>query len=834
MLQYQRGPDTPKGSSKNGVGSLEVLRVLEQLPADEKLVRFFEREGGYEVYADTAILIAGLLFRNVAQFTTVVKELLLERRVEVWAFNAARRSWKVSVRASPGNYEQLEKLVMEDVELAAPVICSVHMRMMEGGQRRIGLAMVDAMRFVIGWTSFVDSELLTNLEAALVQLNAKECIYSKGTDIGGLFATSSCVGTELPFVEFENNSVTDDLSRLLLSNTILTEMPVEVEKALAGIINYLGLLTLDSNLSTFTLNQLNLSLYMRLDETALQALNIFGKSSLFNILDQCKTRQGSALLTQWIRQPLLSIEEIKARADVVEALVVNSVQRQSLRDIVLRGIPDVSRVARRLIKGKANLQDLVLLYTAVAKIHPIYEQLEGIANESMEVLILGPLRELSQSLSKYAELIETTVDFAALSRHEYIVRADFAESLTDIHTQREAILDSIEVEYDRVVRKLGLEKGKKIKLERNTTYGHFFRISRLDGAVLTEDFQELAALKNGIYFVNKSLREFSLRYDELAREYSTAQMVLVREMLEVARTYRRRFDELNQVIAVVDVLQSLAYSAVMAPTPLVRPLVVPMGGPMELKDARHICVETASSAPFIPNNAHFDEASSFQIITGPNMGGKSTYIRQSAIVALLAQIGGFVPCSSARIPIFDALLVRVGAGDSILRGVSTFMMEMLETASILRTATRNSLVVIDELGRGTSTSEGLGLAWGVAKLLARRGCYSFFATHFHEITELASELSNIKNMHASAEIVDGSLLMTFRITEGVCDRSYGVHVARMAGFPAIVIDMAQIMLRDLEGATFTEEQANEGLAWSGDKNSMPTFIKQHISSIISQ
>lgn len=493
---------------------------------------------------------------------------------------------------------------------------------------------------------------------------------------------------------------------------------------------------------------------------------------------------------------------------------------------------------------------------AVGKISLIHEQLISIvdAPKALEETLIGPLQQLSFSLTKYAELIEGTVDFVALNRHEYIVRADFEASLSAINTRKELVLDEIEQEFDRVVRKVNLEKGKKIKLERNTTYGYFFRISRLDGNVLSNnsEFQELAALKNGIHFVSTTLRESSLQYDELVQEYSKAQNVLVQEMLNVALTFRKLFGELDQVIARVDVLQSLAYAAVMSPIPLVRPIIMAttttvVGGERELflQDSRHPCVEaTASgntvasgscSTSFIPNNVHFTQDSSLQIITGPNMGGKSTYIRQTAIIILMAQVGSFVPCSSAKVPIYDAILVRVGAGDSILRGISTFMMEMLETASILRTATPNSFVVIDELGRGTSTSEGLGLAWGVSKVLARRKCFTFFATHFHELTELADSEPNVKNLHANAIIDQGSLLMTFRITPGVCDQSFGVHVAQMAGFPTRVIDMAKIMLKDLEGSGFTEEQAEEGLSYfednPGDLANAPTFIKSILPSI---
>lgn len=493
----------------------------------------------------------------------------------------------------------------------------------------------------------------------------------------------------------------------------------------------------------------------------------------------------------------------------------------------------------------------MLLYFVVGKISPIHEQLSKIeegknVDSTLNKCILEPLRRFSLALSNYAELIESTVDFAALNRHEYIVRADFDQSLLSIHQQKEDILNQIEPEFGRVVSDLRLEKGKKIKLERNSTYGYFFRISRLDGALLgstNEQYQELAALKNGIYFTTSTLRELSFKYDDLGKEYMSAQKVLVEEMLTVATTYRRVFSELNLLISQIDVYQSLAYAAVMSPTPLVRPKILPMGEEMVLEGARHPCVESCSPM-FIANNVNFNAESSFQIITGPNMGGKSTYIRQTAIVALMAQIGSFVPCSSATVPVFDSIMVRVGAGDSILRGISTFMMEMLETASILRNATRNTLVIIDELGRGTSTSEGLGIAWGVSEEIAKVGCFTFFATHFHELTELSKSVPNVRNMQATASVCDEKLVMTYRIVPGVCDQSFGIHVAEMARFPPTVVSIARIKTRELEGSGFegeAEEDVDQGIAYltrklAGDPNDdfsdAPAFLRSILCSAI--
>lgn len=774
-----------------------------------------------------------------SQLSVALKELVNEFRIEIWAFNNIRHCWKVTCRASPGNVEQIESFLGEEhcTSSANPVIASISMHMVEG-DRKIGFATVDVGRMRIGWTSFVDSGLLCNLEAALVQVGARECIYPKGwTEVESLLADGhEIVGTAIPSTEFTHEHTLYDLKRLLSASSNFGEIPVETQMSLGAAIKYLGLLAADTNLEMFSLEQINLHRYMRLDETALKSLNVFGPSgSLFKILDKCKTRQGTRLLSQWLRQPLLDIDELRLRHEIVAALITSSVERQNLRDNILRGVPDIFRVTRRLVKGNANLQDLVLLYTAIAKVAPIHDCLLPIESPAVQTIFIQSLCRSSIQLSKYADLIEAMVDFSALRRHEYIIRADFHPDLSVLNSRREMLLDEIEQEFDRVVRLVGLEKGKKIKLERNPTYGYYFRVSRLEASIVKREeykFHELAALKNGIYFVSNTLREQSLQYDQLGKEYSAQQSTLVQEMIKIAQTYRKPFEELDDLLARIDVLQSLAYAAIVAPVEYTRPLMMSENETgMRIKGMRHACLETVTS--FIANDVSFSSENSLQIITGPNMGGKSTFIRSIALLVLMAQIGSFVPCQSAHLPITDAILVRVGAGDSILRGISTFMAEMLETASILDTATPRSLVVIDELGRGTSTSEGFGLAWAVAKQLAELGCPTLFATHFHELTSLANAVPRVTNLYTEAIVDQGrQLMMTFRIHPGTCDKSYGIQCAQMAGFPARVLQIARIILKDLQGNLCSQEEVTECLGFieqlqnSKDlQSSLPPFIE---------
>ena len=419
----------------------------------------------------------------------------------------------------------------------------------------------------------------------------------------------------------------------------------------------------------------------------------------------------------------------------------------------------------------------------------------------------APLRRVHGDFEQYLRLVESAVDLDAARRLEYIVLPSVEASLGSLAEQKEDCRARIDELYEETRRALRLDE-KTLKLEGDKAGRLAYRVTRQVEKQIRDlsAYRKMASLgtkKDGVIFRDKALERVAEEYYTLCADYAEAQKAIVEKVVRIAATFTPVISDAQELIAELDVLLCFAAVALGAPEPYVRPkLVAPEDGAQRIvfEGLRHPCVERMEGVSFIKNGVSLvGGESTVQVVTGPNMGGKSTYIRSVGVAVLLAQIGSFVPADAAEISVCDSILARVGAGDVQARGISTFMAEMLESATILKCATPQSLVIIDELGRGTSTYDGFGLAWAISEHLAKNvGCATLFATHFQELTALANEQPAVTNRHVSAHLDGSGITMLYQVEDGPSDRSFGVAVAEAADFPPAVVGAAKRRLAELE------------------------------------
>jgi DNA mismatch repair protein MSH2 len=760
----------------------------------------------------------------------------LGKRVEVWE-NTGRMNWKITKQASPGNLQDVEEELGGQFD-AAPMILAVKVSAKASEARNVGVCFADASVRELGVSEFLDNDLYSNFESLLIQLGVKECLIQvdkseKDVEMAKLKTIIDSCGiaiSERSPSDFGIKDIDQDLARLLKDEKATGTLPqTDLKLAMgsaAALIKYLGVLHDPSNFGQYQLYQHDLSQFMKLDASALKALNLMPgprdgskTMSLYGLLNHCKTPVGSRLLAQWLKQPLMSKDEIEKRQQLVEAFVEDTELRQTMQEEHLRSLPDLYRLAKRFQRKLANLENVVTAYQVVTRLPAIIGTLEGVMDEKyrdpLDEAYTRKLREYCDSLAKLQEMVETTVDLDAMDNHEYVIKPEFDDGLRIIRKKLDKAKYELDQEHKAAGRDLGQEIDKKLFLENHKVHGWCLRLTRNEASCIRNNskYQECSTQKNGVFFTTQKLQSIRREFDQLSENYNRTQSSLVNEVVSVAASYCPVLELLAGVLAHLDVIVSFADCSVHAPTSYVRPTIHPRGqGDTILKEARHPCMEMQDDIQFITNDVTLKRGSSeFLIITGPNMGGKSTYIRQIGVIGLMAQIGCFVPCSEAELTIFDCILARVGASDSQLKGVSTFMAEMLETANILKSATSESLIIIDELGRGTSTYDGFGLAWAISEHIVKEiGCFSMFATHFHELTALVDQYPQVQNLHVVAHIGDNGkakreVTLLYKVEEGVCDQSFGIHVAELVRFPEKVVNMAKRKADELEDFTSKHE-----------------------------
>jgi DNA mismatch repair protein MutS len=537
---------------------------------------------------------------------------------------------------------------------------------------------------------------------------------------------------------------------------------------------------------------------MVIDPTTLRNLEVIeaadgGRSgSLLHEIDRTITPMGGRLLRAWLLRPLVTLERIQDRLDAVEEFAFRNTERTKVRE-ALKSVHDIERLVARAALGTAGPRDLVSLRQSIAAV----PRVRMLLDEFQAPLIRSLAAELDDLADVRDELDRTLLDEPpAMARDGGVVRDGVDPEIDDLRgisrSGKQRIAEMEEAERART----GISS---LKIRYNRVFGYYIEISRSNLGSVPADYDRKQTIAGGERFTTPALKAYEqkvLGADEriLEREVELFDALRRRVAAEAPRV-----QDTARGIASFDVLCALAETAALQN--YIKPQMHD-GDELVATDARHVVVERHAAAAFVPNDVTLDAAGhQLIILTGPNMGGKSTYLRQTALLCLMAQAGSFVPARTAKLPVVDRLFARVGASDNIARGQSTFMVEMQETANILHCATSRSLVILDEIGRGTSTFDGLSLAWAVAEHLAsnsRARPKTIFATHYHELTDLADALPGVANFHVVVREWKEDIVFLRKVVPGRSDRSYGIQVARLAGLPPSVVGRAREILNGLE------------------------------------
>jgi DNA mismatch repair protein MutS len=526
--------------------------------------------------------------------------------------------------------------------------------------------------------------------------------------------------------------------------------------------------------------------------------------TLLDVLDEAVTAMGGRLLRRWVLEPLVTAEAIWDRQTAVATLVEEVGMRGRLRE-VLGEVSDIERLAGKFGTGRVTPRDLGALRRSLVVL-PLVREVTAECEASM-------VRELGADLDCLGDVCEllseaVAADPPAALSEGGVIRAGWSPELDDVRAVRDGARDFIARLQVRERERTGISS---VKVGFNKVFGYYLEVTKANLDRVPDDYVRKQTLSSGERYFTPELKEWEEKVFGAEDEIVRLETELFGAVRDTVGASVDRLQEAASRLAALDVLASLAEVAVRRG--YVRP-EVHTGFDLEIRGGRHPVVETMMPREdFIPNDIELVEDGRIVVLTGPNMAGKSTVLRQVGLIQLLAQIGSLVPADAARLPVADRIFTRVGASDNLVRGQSTFMVEMSETAAIMHGASDRSLVLLDEIGRGTSTYDGVSIAWAVTEHIHESlGAKTIFATHYHELTQLGDLLAGVKNMNVSVREVGERIVFLRRLVDGGADRSYGIHVARLAGLPESVVARARELLAELEG---THSGGGEGLGRHG-------------------
>ena len=669
--------------------------------------------------------------------------------------------------------------------------------------KEAGLAYVDVSTGEFAATELTDQDVFVQLRAELKRLSPAELLVSDAVSLPGNIDGNLTV---IPNWYFEPGRSQELIKTRFQVSSLeglgLKSLPLAV-RAIGALLKYLqetqkGLSEVQFSFSTYSLSD-----FMVLDAETRRNLELTEtlrdskpEGSLLGVLDRTKTAMGKRMLRAWVNKPLLDLEQINARLDAVEFFYKNGILRQKLEPL-LAELHDIERIIGRLNNSCARPVDLVALREDLRVLPRLQALLP--ANEPALQALVNAIGTFESQLGLLEQAI--TEDPPATTANIGIIQPGFSEEL-------DAILASSKHARDWIA---GLESSerqrtgiKTLKVGFNKVFGYYIEISRGAADQAPDNYIRKQTLVNNERFITPELKEYESLVLNAEAQIHEVELRVYKQVCVQLASSSSEFLKAARAIASLDCL--LSFGSVAALNKYTRPQLN-AGKGLKIISGRHPVVERMrSETRYIPNDVVFEDGEIVRLITGPNMSGKSTYLRQVVLIVLMAQIGSFVPADEAEIGLVDRVFTRIGAQDAIHQGQSTFMVEMLETANILNNASPRSLLILDEIGRGTSTYDGLSIAWAIVEHLhshPKLKPLTLFATHYHELTELADLYPGVRNYNVAVSEADGTVVFLHKIVPGAADRSYGIHVAQMAGLPSSVITRANEILKQLEQSSGT-------------------------------
>ncbi len=666
-----------------------------------------------------------------------------------------------------------------------------------------GLAYVDVSTGEFAATELTDQDVFVQLRAELRRLSPAEILISDAIslpdDIDGNL-------TVIPNWYFEPGRSQELIKTRFQVSSLeglgLKSLSLAV-RAVGALLKYLqetqkSLSEVQFSFSTYSLND-----FMVLDAETRRNLELTEtlrdnkpEGSLLGVLDRTKTPMGKRMLRAWVNKPLLDIAQIDARLDAVEFFHKNGVLRQNL-ELLLAELHDIERIVGRLNSGSARPGDLVALREDLRTIPRLKAMLP--TNEPALQSLVAAIGSFESQLALLEQAI--TEDPPATIANIGIIQPGFSAELDDILANSRHAREWIAGLESSERQRTGI---KTLKVGFNKVFGYYIEVSRGAAEQAPENYIRKQTLVNNERFITPELKEYESLVLNAETQIHEVEQRIYKQVCTQLSSSASELLNAARAIASLDCL--LSFGSVAALNKYTRPQLNSEKG-LKILAGRHPVVERLrSETRYIPNDVVFEDGEIVRLITGPNMSGKSTYLRQVVLIVLMAQIGSFVPADEAEIGLVDRVFTRIGAQDAIHQGQSTFMVEMLETANILNNASSRSLLILDEIGRGTSTYDGLSIAWAIVEHLhshPKLKPLTLFATHYHELTELAELYPGVRNYNVAVSEADGTVVFLHKIVPGAADRSYGIHVAQMAGLPSSVITRANEILKQLEQSSGT-------------------------------